>query len=66
MEWDAVIRLLSSLGVEVIYNKGSRVRFRFNGLTAFLDKPHPRRELKRYQVVAIRDFLNDTGICLPE
>lgn len=66
IEWENVISLLSYLGVEVIYGKGSRVKFRFNGLLASLDKPHPRKELKRYQVLAIREFLENSGLSQQE
>lgn len=62
IEWDDVVSLLKSLGVEVIPGRGSRVRFCYGGRAVFLDRPHPKKELKRYQVAAIRDFLIETNL----
>jgi hypothetical protein len=54
------------LGVERSEGRGSRVRFGFNGINLFIHKPHPEKELKRYQVKDICDFLESAGVESPQ
>lgn len=54
--------LVKALGGEVIRGDGSRVRFDWNGVSLNLHSPHPRKELKRYQVKAVGDFLDNAGV----
>jgi hypothetical protein len=41
----------------VLQGDGSRVRFDLRGISLNIHSPHPQKELKRYQVKAVRDFL---------
>lgn len=49
--------LIVALGGEVREGAGSRVVFELRGTRAYLHRPHPGREAKRYQVEEIRNFL---------
>ncbi len=62
--WTDVVALVKALGGTVIQGDGSRVRFDLNGVSLNIHSPHPQRELKRYQVKAVRDFLDNTGVNL--
>ena len=60
--WDELVRLLRRLGFELARrgkSSGSRQRFQHaeSGLTISLHRPHPRKELKRYQIDQIIEFL---------
>ena len=55
--WNDVVSLIKSLGGTVIEGDGSRVRFDLNGVSLNIHSPHPQKELKRYQVKAVREFL---------
>ncbi|GAB4240935.1 MAG: type II toxin-antitoxin system HicA family toxin [Stanieria sp.] len=55
--WNDVVSLIKTLGGTVIQGNGSRVRFDLNDISLNIHSPHPQKELKRYQVKAIRDFL---------
>lgn len=48
--WSDVVTLVKALGGEVTQEDGSRVRFDLNGVSLNIHSPHPRKELKRYQV----------------
>ena len=60
--WNDVVSLVQALGGEVRQGSGSRVRFDLNEVSLNLHSPHPQKELKRYQVKAIRDFLINAKI----
>jgi hypothetical protein len=60
--WNDVVSLVKALGGEVIQGDGSRVRFDLKGISLNIHSPHPQKELKRYQVKAVRDFLINAGI----
>ncbi|MBW4552504.1 MAG: type II toxin-antitoxin system HicA family toxin [Aphanocapsa sp. GSE-SYN-MK-11-07L] len=60
--WTEVVTLVLALGGDVIQGDGSKVRFDLNGVSLNLHSPHPQKELKRYQVKAVRDFLNNAGV----
>jgi hypothetical protein len=53
--------LLTGLGAELTEGRGSRISFELNGESIFLHRPHPGKEAKKYQVEAIREFLERTG-----
>ncbi len=60
--WDELVRLLRRLGFELVKRgktSGSRQRFvhSASGLTISLHKPHPQKELKRYQIDQIIELL---------
>jgi hypothetical protein len=60
--WSDVVSLIKALGGEVIQKEGSRVRFDLKGISLNIHSPHPQKELKRYQVKAVRDFLINADI----
>lgn len=60
--WTDVVALVKALGGEVIQGDGSRVRFDLQGVSLNIHSPHPHKELKRYQVKAVRDFLDNVGV----
>jgi hypothetical protein len=60
--WNDVVSLIKTLGGTVIQGNGSRVRFDLNNISLNIHSPHPQKELKRYQVKAIRDFLINAGV----
>ena len=46
----------------MIQGNGSRVRSDLLGVSLNIHSPHPQKELKRYQVKAVRDFLVNAGV----
>ena len=60
--WDDVVSLVYALGGTVIQGDGSRVRFSMNDISLNIHSPHPQKELKRYQVKAIRAFLIEANV----
>ena len=64
--WDELVRLLRQLGFEPVKRgrtSGSRQRFvqAASGLTISLHQPHPQKELKRYQIDQVIEFLEREG-----
>jgi hypothetical protein len=64
IEWRAVTELIEALGEQVLHGESSRVRFDLNGVSLNIHSWHPQRELKRYQVKALREFLTNSGVQL--
>ncbi len=62
--WDDVVVLIKGIGGRVTQGDGSRVRFDLNNISLNIHSPHPQKELKRYQVKAIREFLIKAGVNL--
>ena len=62
LEWRKVEALLVALGAQVVEGSGSRVAFVLHGKRADFHRPHPGKEAKRYQVRAMREFLESVGI----
>lgn len=62
--WNDVVLLITALGGTVIQGNGSRVRFDLNDISLNIHSPHPQKELKRYQVKAVREFLINAGVDL--
>ncbi len=62
IEWSAVERLLVAAGAQVIEGRGSQVRFVKDGEVETFHRPHPARQVKRYQVRAARAFLGRIGV----
>ncbi len=55
--WNDVVSLVLALDGQVLQGDGSRVRFDLNEVSLNIHSPHPQKELKRYQVKAVREFL---------
>jgi hypothetical protein len=62
IRWRDVSALMKALGTEITEGRGSRVRFALNGVRAVFHKPHPRPELVKGAVEALRDFLTEAGV----
>ena len=62
LEWRKIASLLIALGAQVIEGSGSRRAVVLNGKRADFHRPHPGKEAKRYQVRALREFLESAGV----
>lgn len=62
IEWAALESLLVAVGCQVIEGSGSRVRFAKDGEFESFHRPHPAKEVKRYQVRDARAFLIRLGV----
>ena len=62
LEWRRIESLFLALGAEMVEGSGSRVAFVLNDKRADFHRPHPGKEAKRYQVRAVREFLENVGI----
>ena len=63
--FDELRNLLELLGFEMTYGGktgGSRVKFKKSDVSAYLHKPHPRKELLAYQVKYILEMLQREGL----
>jgi HicA toxin of bacterial toxin-antitoxin, len=60
--WNDVVSLILALDGQVLQGDGSRVRFDLNNISLNIHSPHPQKELKRYQVKAVREFLVNAGV----
>jgi hypothetical protein len=60
--WDDVQNLIQSLGGIITQGDGSRVRFDLNKISLNIHSPHSQKELKRYQIKALREFLIKAGV----
>ncbi len=61
IKFSDIEKLLVALGGEIIEGDGSRVAFELNGQRAYLHRPHPQKEAKKYQVEDFRKLLTLTG-----
>ena len=57
LTWNDLLFLLKNIGCDVIEGDGSRVGFEYKGRRLDLHRPHPGKEIKPYQVKAVREFL---------
>ncbi len=62
IKWNEVKSLLAACGAEIIEGRGSRVRIIVNQQVLNLHRPHPQKELKKYVVELIKEFLNNIGV----
>jgi hypothetical protein len=60
--WKDIESLLIGAGAEVIEGRGSRVRFVKSEIIATFHRPHPKKEVKSYQVKDARLFLIQIGV----
>lgn len=54
--------LLTALGCTFFQREGSRIDFVHGQQTLHLHEPHPGKEIKPYQVKAVRAFLLEIGV----
>lgn len=62
VNWDEVQSFFKAIGAKVYEGAGSRVQVIFKARVLRLHKPHPQKNLKKYAVEAIRDFLINTEV----
>ena len=62
LQWRRIETLFNALGGTKDEKHGSSVTFELNGKTVTLHRPHPRKEVNRYQVRRVRNFLEEVGI----
>lgn len=62
IEWARIESLLKAAGCRIFEGAGSAVTFEFNGRRMTLHRPHPGKEALRYRVLAVREFIEKTGI----
>ncbi|MFZ1992214.1 MAG: type II toxin-antitoxin system HicA family toxin [Alphaproteobacteria bacterium] len=61
--WDELVRLLESFGYWEEKGKGSRRKFKGQGLpTINLHEPHPAKIVKRYALRYVREALEGAGL----
>jgi len=60
--WREVVSLMKALGTEITEGRGSRVRFALNGVRAVFHRPHPRPDMVKGAVEALRDYLTEAGV----
>jgi hypothetical protein len=54
--------LLGALGAEIREGRGSRIRVVLKNHVLNMHKPHPRKELGKYAVELVREFLKVAGV----
>ena len=62
IEWAGVESMLKGAGCRMVEGAGSSVTFELDGRRMTLHRPHPRKEALRYRVLAVREFIERTGI----
>ena len=60
--WRSIESLLVALECQVIEGCGLRVTFILNGQRADFHRPHPGKEVLRYRVKDVREFLQRAGV----
>lgn len=60
IRFDEVVACLQAMGYEFEQREGSRVCFSVNGEELPIHKPHPDKELKRYVVRNLQQFIKQT------
>lgn len=62
VRWPDVETLLRAHGATITEGAGSRVRVELNGVRAVFHRPHPRPEVDKGALVALRQFLEKAGM----
>ena len=62
VEWNEAMSALKALGATIEPRKGSVVRIRLDGQHTVIHKPHPRKEMGKYLVEAVRDLIVNSGV----
>lgn len=66
IQWRDIESLLKALGAALTEGNGSRIRVMLNDVPAVFHRPHPRPNVGKGVVKAVRAFLIDAGIEEPE
>ena len=62
IQWSDIERLFAALGAEKSEGRGSRVRFKLNGIRAVFHRPHPEKTAAKGAVNSVRRFLENAGV----
>lgn len=62
VDWQRIESMLKALGCNVVEGAGPSVTFELSGRKMTLHRPHPGKEALRYRILAVRDFIERTGI----
>lgn len=62
IEWSRIESMLKAAGCRKIEGAGSSVIFERGGRKLTLHRPHPNKAALRYRVLAVREFIERTGI----
>jgi hypothetical protein len=62
IEWRRIEALFKAVGCDVIEGSGSRVTVVHRGRKASFHRPHPGKDAFRYQIRAVREFLDLIGV----
>ena len=60
--WRRVEALFVALGADIVEGSGSRITILLQGRRADFHRPHPGKEALRYQIRAVREFLEKAGV----
>lgn len=64
IKWVDVERLIVGVGGQIKQGDGSRIRIVLGEYSLNIHTPHPHKELKPYQIRAIRQLLLEEGVTL--
>ena len=62
IKWSDVEKLIGAVGGEIKQGDGSRIRINISNQSLNIHTPHPQKELKPYQVRALKKLFSDTGV----
>ena len=62
IEWRRIEALFRAVGCDILEGSGSRITVVHAGRKAAFHRPHPGKEALRYQIRAVRDFLEWIGV----
>ena len=62
IKWQEIQSFFKAVGAEIHQGEGSRVQVILKSKVLRLHQPHPNKELKKYAIEAIRDFLINTEV----
>ena len=60
--WSEVRSVLNACNANIMEGRGSRLRVVLNSQILNLHKPHPQKEMKKYAVELVREFLTNVGV----
>ena len=60
--WSDIEALLKACGADRDEGRGSRIRFKLNGVKAVFHRPHPAPTTDKGAVKSIRRFLEEAGV----
>ena len=60
--WSSIENLLTALDADLISKGGSDVTIKVGGNVATFHRPHPQKEVKKWAVKKVREFLSEAGV----